>query len=93
MVDRPASTLRAAVADDRVGRRLEHVESGAAAELEDRHARMVRLRVHLEGHLGTEGLDVEPLRPVEIGCDGRDVVEPGSDGHARIMASAARARP
>src|SRR5215210_1588019 len=48
VVDRSTMTLLATFTDDVLGRALEDVERSTAAEVEDRHPRMVALCLHLE---------------------------------------------
>ena len=90
MVDRASATLPASIADDLLARDLEHVEGGTGAEVEDRHARVVRGGRHLEGDLGAERVAVEGHGPVHVSRQGGDVVEAGGDGHRTIIAPGGR---
>ena len=75
VVDGAARADAALLADDRLRRHLEHVERGAAAEVEDEHARVVALGLHGEGDLGAEHAAVPLREAVEVGGERRDVVE------------------
>jgi len=81
MIDRAAVALLATLADDLVGGHFEDVERRPAAEVEDRHLRVVALRLHLERHHRLERVTVELHRAIHVGCQRGDVVETFGDRH------------
>ena len=77
----PPVTYLALLADDVVGWDLENVECGTATEIQNDHAGHITLRLHLEGDLCFERLDIELREAVDVWSQCCHVVEPCTDRH------------
>ncbi len=81
VVDPTPAAERSLLADDRVGRDLEHVQFGTATHVKTDHSRVVILAGDLEQHLGSEHLAIERDVPVEVGGQDRRVIEATRERH------------
>lgn len=69
------------LADDLLGRNLEDVQGGPAADVNNLHPRMILAAQHFAAYLGIERLFVEADRSIHVSREGADVVEPNGDRH------------
>src|SRR6478735_2976048 len=84
VVDRTAATLAAALTDDLFCGRLEDVQGGPGAEVEDLHPGVVVAARHLERHGRFERRRVERDGRVHVRGEGGDVVEAGCEWHVGL---------
>ena len=92
VVDGAPAADAAPLADDRLGRHLEHVEGAAAAHVEDEHAGVVALGLHRKVTSAPNTSAVPVGEAVEVGGQRGHVVEAGGDGHGRLLAARGRRR-
>ena len=83
MVDRATMSLTATLADDVVGRHLEHIERRATTNVDDLHPGPIVSTWNLERHLRVQSRFVEADGAVHVAGERGDMIEASRDRHHR----------